>query len=360
MKNIPTSKVTQTSEILRESIAQGEWSEFLPSERTLSASLMISRACLRQALELLTQDGILAPAERSKRRAIMRRPRKAKAISDRKAVFFTPEPAHKATPLVLEQVAQLRHHLAKAKITVDLVSSPVFKHPNASDDTIAKVIREHPEAHWILHQCPEHIQRWFTNQSIRSIVFGSLFQGVDLPAIDIDFRSASRHATGHLLSKGHQRLALIRFRSHLAGDDLAVDGMLEALHAHSGISLPKPVIMNHNFHVERLTNALDRLFSSSQVPTGLITVNHHHFVTTFSHLLSLGIRIPKDLSIISLSHDPVLDRLSPKPVCYSAGDHLIRHLARMIVSPSTSKTAKSPLLIPEMTQGSTIVAPSHS
>ena len=196
MRNIPTSKVVQTANIIREAISNQEWSEFLPGERTLARELMISRACLRQALESLTRDGILAPVERSKRRMIAKRPRKKSLKQSRKVVFFTPEPAHKAASLVLEQIAQLRYHLSNVNMTVDLVSSPVFQHPQVSNGTMSQLVNEHPEAHWVLHQCPEHIQRWFANQPIHATVLGSLFSGVKLPNIDIDFQSASRHATG--------------------------------------------------------------------------------------------------------------------------------------------------------------------
>ena len=357
MQNIPTSKVAQAVSIIRKAIADGEWTEYLPGERTLARDLMISRACLRQALEALTQDGVLAPVERSKRRTIARRPGKKSLNKIKKVVFFTPEPAHKAASLVLEQIAQLRYHLSKANMTVELLSSPVFKQSQASDATMQQLLREHPQAHWILHQCPEHIQKWFANQPIRATVFGSPFPSVSLPNIDIDFQSASRHATGQLLAKGHKRIAMIRFRSHLAGDDLAINGMYEAIQSHQGEVLPEPVILSHNFHVERLTVGLDKLYSSPHPPTGLIVLNHHHFVTTFSHLMFRGIRIPLDVSIISLSHDAVLERLSPTPMTYSVGDRLIRDLAQMIMNPTTSGAAKSSLLIPEAVPGKTLAAP---
>ena len=353
MNNIPTSKVAQAASIIREAVAQGEWAEYLPGERTLARELMISRACLRQALDSLTQDGTLAPVERSKRRAIAKRPRRKNINQTRKAIFFTPEPAHKAASLVLEKIAQLRYHLSKTNMTVELVSSPAFKHPQVSNATMQQLVNEYPEAHWILHQSPEHIQRWFEQQSIRATVLGSIFADIRLPSIDIDFQSASRHATGRLIAKGHKRICMIRFRSQLAGDDLAIHGIEQAIQSHSGETLPAPLIMSHNFHVERLTLALDKLYASNHAPTGLIVVNPHHFVTIFSHLMSRGIRIPDDVSIVSLSHDPVLDRLSPTPVSYTAGDRLIRNLAQMIINPS-SRNSKSLMLIPELNPGKTV------
>ncbi|MGB0775492.1 MAG: substrate-binding domain-containing protein, partial [Akkermansiaceae bacterium] len=251
---------------------------------------------------------------------------------------------------------QLRYHLSKAKMTVELVSSPVFKQQKSSAKTLSRLVRDHADAHWILHQCPEHIQRWFSEHAIRATVLGSLFENIRLPNIDIDFQSASRHATGMLLGKGHKRLGLIRFRSQLAGDDLAVVGMHEAFEAHHGEKLPNPVVLNHNFHVDRLTVELDKLLASPHRPTGLIVLNHHHFVTAFTHLMACGIRIPQDVSIISLSHDVLLSRLSPAPVSYTVGDRLISQLAKLIISPSSGSASRPCLLVPEANPGKTVAS----
>lgn len=198
------------------------------------------------------------------------------------------------------------------------------------------------------------MQSWFASQPLNVTVLGSLFGGVKLPNIDTDFRSACRHATGLLLAKGHRHIGMIRSRSQLAGDDLALAGMHDAMQAHSGDPLPPPTVMTHNFHVERLTVALDRLFASKQPPTALIVMNNHHFLTTFTHLMSHGIRIPEDVSTICLAYDVLLERLSPLPVCYRVGDRLILELARMIINPSTGRSTKSYLLIPEQLPGKTV------
>ena len=179
MKGIPTNKATQTAHIIREAIDRGEWAQHLPGERTLAKDLMISRACLRKALEILTTEKVLSPVEKSKRRTILQKA--TGDITTNKVIFLSPEPAHRAAPMVLEQVAQLRYYL-----------------------------------------------------------------------------------------------------------------------------------------------------------------------------LSRGIRIPEDISLISLSHDKVLDCFSPLPVSYTVGDLLIRSLTQMIINPANNVTAKPSLLIPEMKMGKTV------
>ena len=359
MDNIPSSKVSQTVDILRNSIAEGEWVDVLPGERVLTKRLMISRACLRKALIILTQEGILAAARPSKKRVILKtaNPKDAEKKKGR-VIFLTPNEAHESTPLVLQQLAQLRHHLEKARMYVTMVSSAPLKPTKNVKKRLTDLKSSYPNSLWVLHQTPEHVQCWFAENKVRATVLGSVFSGIDLPYVDIDFKSASRHATGMMLAKGHTRFALIRFRSHLAGDDCAMAGMLESLTSHSGHeNLPEPLVLCHNFHVERLTNALDALFfsaNSTKAPTAIVVLNHHHFLTTFTHLLSRGVRIPQDVSIVSLTHDAIFESLSPRPVSYGVGEKLILELAQMLINPTKLTYRESSLLLPEPTDGKTV------
>lgn len=260
--------------------------------------------------------------------------------------------------MALEQFAQLRHHLAKDDRPLEFISTPAYNQPQVSDKSMCQLTNEHPGAHWVLHQCPEHLQKWFAGQSIRATLLGSPFSGIDLPSIDIDFRSASRHAAGSLLSLDHRRLCLIRFRSHLAGDDLALNGIADALAHHH--DCPAPIVLSQNFHVDNLTSMLDRLYARPTPPTGIIVVNHHHFITAYSHLLSKGIQIPNQVSIVCLTHDTLMDRLSPRPTTYSVGDRLIKKLAQMVLNPSSTNQGSRIQLIPEMQAGKTICRHSAS
>ncbi|NWK54764.1 substrate-binding domain-containing protein [Verrucomicrobiaceae bacterium N1E253] len=353
-RQIPSSKIAQATEILRSAIAKGEWEEFLPSERVLSSQLQISRVTLRKALDSLTHEGLIAAAERSKRRAILAKKSGAESVS--RVVFLTQKPAHESPAQVLSQYAQLCHYLSKVGLEVQLESSDIFQYNQVSQDVLTRLVESHDRAHWVLHQCPEFVQLWFFEQGISATVFGSAFPGINLPSVDVDFRSAGRHATGYLLARGHRRLAMVRFRSTLAGDDLAYQGMVDALMSPSSIlPRPSPVVMSHNYDVARLTRELDRLFSLPDPPTGLVVVNFHHVLTMISHLSSIGLSVPGDVSIISLSDDVVFESFSPRPVSYRLGDVLVKKLVRQVIDSVSGVTDhRQVLLISEQIPGGTV------
>ncbi len=359
MPDIPTNKSTQAVAIIKELIFKGEWQNHLPSERVLAKQLMMSRACLRQALEKLTLEGVLAPPEPSKRRQIAKIPNVDKMVlsGKQKVIFFTPESPHSISPMVYEQVAKLREFLAKSDIYLEILSSTIFQHENTSFGPLERIMEDYPNGYWILHQCPHYIQEWFDSSSIPSCILGSPFPGIKIPSFGYDFRGAARHAAGKLLSLGHKRIALIRFRSQLAGDDSALIGIEEAIETSMTEGVHPPVVMTHNFHVDRLTTSLDALYQSNKPPTAFIIVNHHHFLTAFSHLLSRGISIPKQVSLISLTNHATLACLSPKPACYSNSDRVLKRVANLIINRSNEESTEATLITPELSPGKTIAKP---
>lgn len=345
MNATPTSKSAQAKEIIKRSLAKGEWQDYLPSERALANELMISRACLRQALETLTLEGYIAQSEQSKRRKVLKQPEIDPIHSH--VIFLTSRPETEATVPSLIQIAELRNNLSKSDQKLSVVAPAFYSHQNVTDATMKKFVATYPDSRWVLHQCPEHVQRWFDKQSIPAIISGSRFGGVQLPVIDVDLKSACRHATGILIAKGHRRLGLIRFRTQLAGDDLAQEGMTEAI-AGSTCSeeIQRPSIIEHNFHSENLASSLNKIYTAPAPPTALIAVNDHHFISTFTYLMSKGIRIPEDVSIICLADNPELKHFHPQPTYYSCGKKRIQAISKHLHAPTLhTKTLVSPEII---------------
>ena len=350
MHSTPTSKSAQAKEIIKEALANGEWSNFLPSERTLASELMISRACLRQALETLTLEGYIGQSKQSKRREILKQPQTNPTQS--RIVFLTSRAESEATVPTLIQIAELRNHLTKVDQKLIVLAPSFYNQKNVTDATIQKFVDNYPQVRWVLHQCPEHVQRWFNKQRLNAIILGSRFEGIQIPIIDVDLKSACRHATGLLISKGHRHIGMIRFRTQLAGDEHALEGLHAAISGSRHSAEMQPITMiSHNFHSDNLVNSLEKVYSSPNPPTALIAVNDHHFISTFTYLMSRGLRIPQDVSIICLADNPELKHFHPSPVYYSSGTKRTQAIAKHLQSPNLNTNT---LVLPEIIQGKSI------
>lgn len=351
MKDLPTSKATQAASLIEDAIEKHEWKDTLPSERFLSEELVISRTCLRQALAILTSKGVISSPEQSRRRKILVSPSHKKKLTQ--VVFLTPKPESGTNKNLLEQAAHLRSFLSKSNYQVHILSPALTTNEASSQKIISNLTSNFPRAMWVLYQCPEIIQQWFSQQKLPSIILGSRFPNVHLPSLDVDYRAACRHATGMLLSKGHRSIGFVRFRSKLAGDDLAYSGMLEAISSSGHSNIQQPQVFAQNFSTENLVEKLKAAFSYSNAPTALICVNTHHFITTMTFLIGHGVKVPQEVSLVCLNEHDMFSSFWPEPTYYTTGNRLMKELTQMIINVKSTSTTTTRLM-PELVVGKTV------
>src|ERR1043166_1469544 len=92
-------------------------------------------------------------------------------------------------------------------------------------------------------------------------------------------------------------------------------------------------------------------------PDGLLVERPKHVLTVMSHLTSAGIQLPRDVSLISLSHEPFLDNVTPSIAHYEVRwTTFARRLFRMVVqlaetgTPSPSQV----LMMADFREGETL------
>src|ERR1043166_3009778 len=122
MTEVPkrTSLVEQAADILRESLHQGEWVDFLPGENTLTQRLKVSRPTLRAALEMLQREGLLE-ASQGRRRRILGGPRHPqRKCSSKEIGIITGLPFHALSSFSLFVISELQDDLGNDgyKVTI--------------------------------------------------------------------------------------------------------------------------------------------------------------------------------------------------------------------------------------------------
>ena len=346
------SKVGQVAQLIRERVRGGVWGERLPCERALASEFQVSRTTLRAACAMLESEGLLKPCEHTRKGRTAARASAKSAKTRGQGMVHVLTPGLFDNPILMEQLAVVRGDLGKTLVGVDVHEIAHIAAQTSPRRALERLFASHPRAVWVLHKMPQAVQQVAEDLNLPCVVFGSVFPGMGLPSIDLDFAATARHAAGRCFAAGRTRLAMVLHRTRLAGDILAAD---EVLRLTRSKGLPDPVLVRHDFNRSALIDTLDSLVARPAVhPDAMIILNQHHLLTVLPHLLRRRIEIPRRMSILYLGNDPVIERLSPLPDRYDVGHTLSRGLVRMCLALLAGERPASRRLFPRTLRGETL------
>lgn len=319
---------SQTADILREEILQGTWSERLPGERTLCEKYQISRNTLRAALVQLQRAKLVRAVHGSGNQIIDKSRKSTGRRQSCDVGLLSPEPLERLRPMQTLWIDELRALLSERGCRLHVFHGRQYFRANPGP-ALQRLIAENPHGCWILTLSNEAIQRWFAKREVRCVVAGSVHAGMDLPYRDLDHRVTCRHAAGVMLGLGHRKLALLITNSQLAGDIESEMGFVEGVRksSHTGA---EAFVYQHDGSVAGIGHALRRLQEQQPPVTAIMVANAYHYLTVVSRLAQAGLRVPRDVSVISRDDDLFLSYMLPEPARYTVSAHT---LARALLTP---------------------------
>lgn len=333
------SLITSVADCLRESLSHGEWREFLPGERSLCEHLQVSRQTLKAALVVLRREGLIRVAH-GKRTRILRSPRHMPGRFKSVALLLNTLASYRNHPIVSVRLTWLQEHLHSAGFDIRFaLDARVGEHP--SKERLESLVRHTPAACWLLFASRKETQQWFLDHELPTLVVGTVYEGLQLPALDVDFEALCRHAVGKLFTQGHRRIALLLPDEPLAGFLASERGFLQGFR---GAFHPDavPMVVRHGWSVEELRRTLNGLFRRPSPPTALVVTGADDAITTVGHLIQMGIRVPRDVSVVSRDHSRPLLSVVPSVAHYDCDEQMFgTRLARLAV-----KLARTGVLAP--------------
>lgn len=345
------SLITHSADFMRETLQAGEWTDVLPSERTLCARLRISRPTLRAVLAQLEREGVISRVENKKRRILavgMKQPGRARS---RVIALLSPVPQQAMPPFVLFWVDALRELLAEVDYQLEVhASAHCFVAKPAGG--LKKLTQRVQAAAWVLFRSTPVMQRWFAEQNIPAVVAGSCADGLELPSVDLDYRATCRHAATMLMQKGHRQIALLLPGSSHGGDVESEHGFREAF----ATSDATPVLPQHHETAEQVVEQLDALLRRKPAPTAFVVARSIHTLTVITHLLRCGYKLPRDFAVVSRDDDAFLDHVVPRVTRYSAdAAKFAKRLSKLVLElAQTGRTSTKPVrLMPDLRRGET-------
>jgi LacI family transcriptional regulator len=348
------SLVSQTTEVLRQHFAARPAGEKLPGERELARQLRVSRPTLSAALNLLEREGRLRTRPQSGRTLVKPRRLPNRTSQSHNVTLLLPVVLSAVEPRMLFWIDELREALAKEQHQLEILSRPGLYAARPEKHLEELAGRMSPSA-WVLTLSTRAMQEWFSSHRLPTIIAGSRYEGVRLPAVDRDQTATCMHAVGRFVAKGHRRLALLTPPMAAAGD-LKSEAGFQAGGEKAGASV-ETIITRHDGTVAGLCSSLDRLLARERPPTAFLVAQARHSLTALGYLIQRGLRFPDTAALIAREHDSFLEFVVPSVARYRVAPETFAQKLSRAVLDITSGGNPPPvehLLMPQFIPGQTL------
>ena len=354
MQRLPhrQSLVTQVSEILGEEVKRKRWIEWLPKERELAKIYQVSRFTLRRALDRLREEGVLETRHGLGTRIALRSRRAQKSTTNASIGVLMPKALDKFRHFTTLFVDDLRTLLFDHGHQL-VLHEHVQVEKRRPFELLKKLTNQQRHACWLLIGCGSETQRWFQQNHVPAVVSGTCDAALGLPFVCLDNRALGRHAALTLVQYGHRDIGalLTESNTHLRS------GLSEVFNSRSdsGSTL---VICEVSDDASSICRAVDRLLALGRRPTALFIAESNIYLTVYSRLTQLGLRIPQDISLLCRDDEPYLQSMLPEPARYSKNPHTYAKLllAHMLKLSSDELGAHHDVyVIPEFVAGASLL-----
>jgi DNA-binding LacI/PurR family transcriptional regulator len=307
-----TSISQQVAAALREEIKKHTWTNTLPSERQLAGLFQVSRKSLRRALAELRNEGLVTTA--NNRASIIAARRFGHRKNDRIALLL-PGPLEQARPYTVLWVNRLMTLVQNRGLSLDIFHGTKYYGETASR-SLVRLTATYPSRCWILARSNRSLQDWFVASGLPTLVCGSTFAGTCLASADIDHRALCRHAAAVFHRHGHRRLAIfLDFATH-AGDAESEHGFSEGVASFGGTIAAVYRKAGARLTANDTIRQVKTLLAMPSIPTGWLLSSTSAYLTAHSYLGSIGLRVPRDISLICRDDDSYMNFIHPSPVRY--------------------------------------------
>ncbi|MFN5902455.1 MAG: LacI family DNA-binding transcriptional regulator, partial [Novosphingobium sp.] len=145
-------------------------------------------------------------------------------------------------------------------------------------------------------------------QGIPFVRIGSVQNGAGIP-VSMDDEGSARNATQYLIKRGHRQIGFIAGSSEYALSGWRVDGWHAAMAA-AGLRTAG-LLAEGDFSYASGELAARQLLEQGERPTAIIASNDQMALATLQVARSLGISVPRDLSLISFDNTPLVHFTQP-------------------------------------------------
>jgi DNA-binding LacI/PurR family transcriptional regulator len=292
----PLTACEQVADHLREELLRGTWSGTMPGEDRLMARLGVGRNTIKAALRQLEQEGLLeGKGAGHSRRIVIPKNRKNTALRIRILLY---EGIDRSLPDNAELLARLQEAGFAAS----------YAHKSLHDlgmkqERVARFVTDHPADAWVVSAGSQEVLEWFTKQTFPAIAMFGRFSGLPIAAASPRKLPALLTGVRRLIAMGHRKIVMLaREERRKPRPGLTEQAFLDEL-ATSGLAVSPYNLPDWEDKPSAFLACLESLFRHSP-PSALIIGDAPLFIPVQQFLARRGIKVPEQVSLISVDPDP--------------------------------------------------------
>lgn len=316
---------TSVCDHLRAALAEGRYAGGMPGERRLAEELSVSRRVVREALAILTHEGLLARPVSGFVRDV-RDVARARPVARRRIGFMTGTDLLHAEPSVLSLFAELRKLAETFGAECVYIVEGDCRPQRAAAEALEMLER---------YACDVWVASGILStrgvvelHRLGAVVVGHNFIGdYPFPVVSVDHSSAILHAMNLVFRRARTRPVYLRVIP-----DVVLAEAVRKLMESRGLAFDESrVLPLFDGTKAGYVAVLERLFDSDAPPDAVIglTTVRVEGVTIQGFLQSRRLKCPDDVSMVLIHEPPYRDRMYPVPDVYREDE---ARIMRMIVS----------------------------
>jgi len=305
------SLIEQIADHLREGFRNGHWRGQLPGVRSLVRELGVSKDTVEAALRLLEADGSLQSAGPGRRKEIVAPRNAPEEFKSLRVGVLLSDPLRQINLYAQQVMLEVIRRIENAGHTC-VTAERSLSELGAKLPRIARMIESAKADVWIAYSAPREVLKWFVTRAIPVMALGGGFSGLSVASSASRVDDPIRDSVKMLSGLGHRRIVAISPDSwRVPVPSLTGQAFLSSLeecgYPPTGYNLPA-----WDQTPEGLEKLLESLFLITP-PTALIFVDPASYVAALEFFGRKGIRVPQDVSVISMTSGPIFSLLPRRP-----------------------------------------------
>jgi DNA-binding LacI/PurR family transcriptional regulator len=345
-QQLKPSIVPTVASALWEQVVAGHAGEILPGVRILAQTFGVSVPTICRALHELADRGFLECGGNRRRWRVTESAACAdlqmdtpsilqrSATRPHRLLFLSSSRLEHEHTTGVELLASLMEQLATSdwEVVYRVERFADSKSPRRAWDEQLRFTQ--PDALVVLSGTPV-IGEWAMERNVRTIFVGGDPGNSGVPLVSVGLATMLRNTFAHLLDMGHRKvlLPLLARQPNLAMMcRQAATAMGDRRHAITILESP--------YSTPDVLIGMLRTNWQPEPPDALIFLNWREFIAASGFLNELGIKIPRDVSVIILTRNAMMDWHAP-PISHY--DHPVSAMARTLAKWATGERAGRPL-----------------